>query len=85
MDEFTCEPTAALNGKLANEYGRNRHAIRTQEFGYEYDVDFDLDPEEGNCGGKGGAEEIRADLTKSSLDIRGGLIRSAVATEDIKY
>ena len=85
VDEFTYELTtehrqaflaahAALNGKLANEYGRNRHAIRKQ-FGYYDDVDYDLELGE-QCGADGeGQEEIRADLTKSSLAIRGGLIR----------
>mmetsp|Transcript_8592 Transcript_8592/g.13995 ORF Transcript_8592/g.13995 Transcript_8592/m.13995 type:complete len:421 (+) Transcript_8592:126-1388(+) len=83
-DEFAYELTtehrqafnaahAALNGKIADEYSRNRHAIRKQEFGY--DVDHDLDLEEEDAGGNG-AKEIRADLTKSSLAIRGGLIRT---------
>ena len=84
-DEFTYELTtehrqaflaahAALNGKLANEYGRNRHAIRKQ-FGYDYDIDYDLElGEEYGTEGEG-QDEIRADLTRSSLAIRGGLIR----------
>ena len=68
---------AALNGKIANEYGRNRHAIRKQ-YGYDdYDVEYDLElaQEDADARSPGGGEEIRADLTKSSLAIRGGQIR----------
>lgn len=67
---------AALNGKLANEYGRNRYAIRKQ-FGYEYDIEYDLElaqiDHDASLSGTGGPDEIRA--AKSSLAIRGGLIR----------
>ncbi|KAL7532106.1 hypothetical protein ACHAXR_004436 [Thalassiosira sp. AJA248-18] len=104
-DEFVYELTtehrqaflaahAALNGRFANEYGRNRHAIRKREqFGYEYEgdnLDYDLELEQhdnnngeaGGGGGGGGQQgqegEIRADLTKSSLAIRGGLIRMPI-------
>ncbi|KAL7531942.1 hypothetical protein ACHAWF_003970 [Thalassiosira exigua] len=73
---------AALNGRVANEYGRNRHAIR-KRLGYDrevpYDLDFDLElgedgrPNDGDGDDDGG--EIRADLTRSSLAIRGGQIR----------
>ena len=66
---------AALNGKIANEYGRNRHAIRKQ-YGYDnYDVEYDLELAQEDVRSPGGGEEIRADLTKSSLAIRGGQIR----------
>merc|ERR1712029_805110 len=41
------------------------------QHGYEYDLDYDLELAEGG----GAEEEIRADLTRSSLAIRGGLIR----------
>jgi hypothetical protein len=63
---------SALNDKLANEYSRNKHAINIVEYGYDLDVDLDLnlavDDDQ--------KEEIRSDLTKSSLAIRGsGQIR----------
>jgi hypothetical protein len=62
---------AALNGKLANEQYRNRHA-NLREDGFENDLQFDL----GHVNDSD--EEVRADLTKSSLAIRGGLIRLPV-------
>ena len=62
---------AALNGKLANEQYRNRHA-NLREDGFDNDLQFDI--EQAN----NGEEEVRADLTKSSLAIRGGLIRLPV-------
>ena len=88
-DDFVYELTAehrqaflaahtALNNKLPNEYGRNRHAIRKQ-FGYEYDIDYDLELGEMEGASDNEEEEIRADLTsRSSLAIRGGLIRMPV-------
>lgn len=86
-DEFTYELTkehrqafhaahSALNGHLANEYSRNRGAIRKQ-FGYDYDLDHDLELQTSGEG-EGEEDEIRADLTKSSLAIRGGQIRMPV-------
>lgn len=62
---------AALNGKLANEQYRNRHA-NLREDGYDNDLQFDLEQSNNT------EEEVRADLTKSSLAIRGGLIRLPV-------
>lgn len=63
---------AALNDKLANEYSRNRHAINIAEYGYDLDIDLDLNLAIDDSQ----QEEIRADLTKSSLAIRGsGQIR----------
>eukprot|EP00804_Cyclotella_cryptica_P014604 CCRYP_012665-RB/>CCRYP_012665-RB protein AED:0.02 eAED:0.02 QI:309/1/1/1/0/0.33/3/4146/676 len=65
---------AALNAKLANEYSRNKHAINFAEYGYDLDIDLDL-----NLSADNQQEEIRADLTKSSLAIRGsGQIRLPV-------
>ena len=54
MYEFTYELTtdhwqafnaahAALNSKLANEYELTQNVIHKQEFGYEYDVDYNFD------------------------------------------
>ena len=62
----------ALNEQHANEYSRNKHAINITEYGYDLDIDLDLNlTSEDNQ-----QEEIRADLTKSSLAIRGsGQIR----------
>eukprot|EP00970_Alexandrium_tamarense_P011983 scaffold2667_cov196-Alexandrium_tamarense.AAC.4 len=62
---------AALNDKLANEFSRNKHAMRMADYGYDIDLDLDLNLTEE----RHGKEEIRADLTKSSLAIRGGQIR----------
>mmetsp|Transcript_14110 Transcript_14110/g.20031 ORF Transcript_14110/g.20031 Transcript_14110/m.20031 type:complete len:346 (-) Transcript_14110:55-1092(-) len=62
---------AALNGKLANEQYRNRHA-NLREDGYDNDLQFDIEQSNNT------EEEVRADLTKSSLAIRGGLIRLPV-------
>jgi hypothetical protein len=65
---------AALNAKLTNEYSRNKHAINIAECGYDLDIDLDL-----NLSVDNQQEEIRADLTKSSLAIRGsGQIRLPV-------
>eukprot|EP00986_Skeletonema_menzelii_P000725 scaffold205_cov179-Skeletonema_menzelii.AAC.7 len=61
---------AALNGKLVNEH-RNRRA-NGREDGFDNDLQFDI--EQANSS----EEEVRADLTKSSLAIRGGLIRLPV-------
>lgn len=64
----------ALNAKLTNEYSRNKHAISIAEYGYDLDIDLDL-----NLSVDNQQEEIRADLTKSSLAIRGsGQIRLPV-------
>ncbi|KAL7464257.1 hypothetical protein ACHAXS_004596, partial [Conticribra weissflogii] len=62
---------AALNGKQSNEY-RARGRDMKEEYGYDVDfpdMDLNLEPEEDDD------EEIRADLTHSSLAIRGGQIR----------
>jgi len=61
----------ALNGKQSNEY-RARGRDMKEEYGYDVDfpdMDLNLEPEEVDD------EEIRADLTHSSLAIRGGQIR----------
>jgi hypothetical protein len=58
---------AALNGRLANEQYRNR-----REDDFDHDLQFDL----GHVNDSD--EEVRADLTNSSLAIRGGLIRLPV-------
>ena len=63
---------AALNEQHANEYSRNKHAINIDEYGYDLDIDLDLNLTSDD----NQEEEIRADLTKSSLAIRGsGQIR----------
>ena len=69
---------AALNSKLPNEQYRNRHAnLRLDgrapgNNNDNNDLQFDIDGVDGNNDDE---EELRADLTKSSLAIRGGLIR----------
>ena len=71
---------AALNSKLPNEQYRNRHAnlrldghrATTSSSVNNNDLQFDID---GVDGTNDDEEELRADLTKSSLAIRGGLIR----------
>ncbi|KAL3785943.1 hypothetical protein ACHAWO_001449 [Cyclotella atomus] len=66
---------AALNDKLVNEYSRNKHAINLAEYGHDLDIDLDLNLAVDDSQ----KEEIRADLTKSSLAIRGsGQIRLPV-------
>lgn len=59
---------AALNGKMANEQYMNRHANLRQD-GFDNDLQFDLELANDSD------EEVRADLTLSSLAMRGGLIR----------
>mmetsp|Transcript_28081 Transcript_28081/g.66936 ORF Transcript_28081/g.66936 Transcript_28081/m.66936 type:complete len:482 (+) Transcript_28081:91-1536(+) len=61
----------ALNERYDNEFDRNRFAIRKQA-GYEDQIDLDLVLENEI---EGEENEIRADLTLSSLAIRGGLIK----------
>jgi len=69
---------AALNNQTSNEYTRNRHAIRKQ-YGYDnynFSDEYDLELAQDDEPTSPGRDEIRADLTKSSLSIRGsGLIR----------
>ena len=69
---------AALNDQTSNEYTRNRHAIRKQ-YGYDnynFSDEYDLELAQDDEPTSPGRDEIRADLTKSSLSIRGsGLIR----------
>lgn len=65
---------AALNEQVANEYSRNKHAINLVEYGYDFDIDLDLNLTIDD----NQQEEIRSDLTKSSLAIRGGQIRLPV-------
>ena len=65
---------AALNEQVANEYSRNKHAINLVEYGYDIDIDLDLNLTIDD----NQQEEIRSDLTKSSLAIRGGQIRLPV-------
>jgi len=69
---------AALNDQTSNEYTRNRHAIRKQ-YGYDsynFSDEYDLELAQDDEPTSPGRDEICADLTKSSLSIRGsGLIR----------